>query len=99
MLLGRKTHTAGNSILYSVDYSNWLQEGESLSSGAVAMSADFTATVTDIVISEVRVTPSGDLIFRMAGGSADETFTLDVSIVNSRGEDKNDTVGFDVVDP
>lgn len=96
MLLGRKTHTAGNSILYSVDYSNWLQEGESLVSGTVALTAGVTATVT---ISEVRVTPSNDLVFRMAGGSADETFTLDVSIVNSRGEDKNDTVGFDVVDP
>lgn len=99
MLLGRKTHTAGNSILYSVDYSNWLLEGESLVSGTVELSADFTATVTDIAISEVRVTPSNDLVFRLAGGSANETFTLDVAIVNSRGEDKNDTVGFDVVAP
>ena len=96
MLLGRKTHTAGNSILYSVDYSMWLLEGESLASGTVALTAGVTATVT---ISEVRVTPSNELVFRMEGGVADETFTLDVAIVNSRDEEKNDTVGFDIVDP
>lgn len=99
MSLGRKAHGAGNRTRYITDYSDWLGEGESLVSGTAVLDPAFTATVTDIVISGVVVTPSGHLVFLLAGGSVSEVFTLDVQITNSRGEIKNDTCEFFVVAP
>lgn len=95
MLLGRKTHGAGNAILYELDYSNWLEQGESLLSGTVALDPAFTATVTDVTITGVVVTPSHRLVFLLSGGSANETFTLNVQVVTKNPtETKNDTIEF-----
>lgn len=100
MLLGRKNHTAGNETRFEIDYENWLESGETLSptGNTVALSAAFTATVTDVVISGIQVT-SNKIYFMLEGGSLNEVFTLDVHAVTSRGEEKNDTLGFTVVAP
>lgn len=93
--LGRKMHGAGNKTRYEIDYSNWLEPGESLLSGTVVLDPAFTATVTDIVISNVVVTPSQKLEFTMAGGSVSETFTLDVQTTTQNPtEIKNNTIEF-----
>lgn len=99
MQLGRKPHTAGNETWYGVDFSDWLEQGETLSAGTVALSDEFTATVTDIGITGVAVTPSGMLVFKMSGGSVDEVFTLDAQGVTSRDEIRNDTLEFFIVAP
>lgn len=99
-MLGSKQHTAGNGIMYEVDYSNWLLDGQSLLSGTVVLDPAFTATVKDITISAVAVTPSAKLLFKVAGGTVDETFTLDVQVVTQHPtETKNDQVSFRVVAP
>lgn len=99
-MLARRSHTAGNKTRYVLEYEDWLLPGETLVSGTVVLDPRFTATVTDTVISAVSVLPSkADLVFFLAGGSVDETFTLDVQITNSRGEIKNDTIDFFVVSP
>lgn len=98
-MLGQKAHTAGNKTRYMVDYSDWLEDGMALSTGTVVMDPKFTATVTDITITSVVVTPSNHVAFFMQGGSLNETFTLDVQVTDSRGEIKNDTLGFIVVAP
>lgn len=98
MLLGTKLHTAGNTRRFQIDYSNWLEEGESLSSGTVVKPPG--VALPDITLSPAAsVLNSTHLLFTMAGGSANEAFTLNVQITNSRGEVKNDTVGFTVVAP
>jgi hypothetical protein len=97
MLLGTKAHTAGNKTRYFVDYSVWLDEGVSLSSATVVLDPAFTATVTDITLTSVLCLPSHQVSFFMQGGSVNENFTLDVQVVDSRGEIKNDTLGFTVV--
>jgi hypothetical protein len=99
MNLGRRAHSAGDKTRYVVEYENWLLPGESLVSGTVELNAAFTATVTDIVISDVATNSSNELVFFLAGGSVDEVFTLDVQILDSRGEIKNDTVEFFVLAP
>jgi len=99
MLLGRRAHGAGDHIRYVVEYDNWLLPGESLVSGTVVLAPEFTATVTDVTIGTPVVNPSNELVFMMSGGSVDEIFTLDVQIVNSRGEIKNDTIEFFVTAP
>lgn len=99
-MLGSKQHVAGNAIWYEVDYSSWLEPGESLLSGTVVLDPAFTATVTDIVISGVVVTSSNKLLFKMSGGSANEVFTLDVQVVTQHPtETKNDTLSFSIVAP
>jgi hypothetical protein len=98
MLLGTKRHGAGNTTRYDIDYSNWLMDGESLLSATVVLDPAFTATVTDITISNVAVLPSHKLHFTLAGGSANEVFTLDVQTTTQNPtEIKKDTVAFTVV--
>jgi hypothetical protein len=95
MLLGRKMHGAGNKTRYEIDYSNWLEPGESLDSGTVVLDPEFTATVTDVVLTGVEVTPSHKLVFFMETGSVSESFTLDVQVITKNPtETKNDTVEF-----
>jgi hypothetical protein len=96
MLLAQKRHTAGNTIRYLVDYSDWLEQGETLTAGTVVMGLP---AVTDVTISEVTFTPEGHLIFFLAGGTLNEIFTLATQITDSRTEVKNDTIGFSVVAP
>jgi hypothetical protein len=99
MLLGRRAHGAGDEIRYVIEYENWLLPGESLTSGTVELNSEFTATVTDITITGVVVNSANELVFVLAGGSVEEIFTLDVQIVNSRDEVKNDTIEFFIVAP
>lgn len=99
MLLGQKAHTAGNKVRYEVDYSVWLEDGVSLTAATVVMDPKFTATVTDVTISGVAMLPSHQVVFFLQGGSVNETFTLDVQVIDSRAETKNDTLGFSVVAP
>lgn len=98
--LGTKNHTAGNDKIFKVDYSDWLPDGVTISgTPTVALSAIFTATVTDITITGVAALPSHQVTFMLSGGSVNEAFTLDVQVTDSRGEIKNDTLGFRVVAP
>lgn len=99
MFLGQKLHTAGNHTRYKIDYSNWLDDGVTLSNTAtVVLDPAFTATVTDVVISGIIVHPD-HLYFTLAGGAVNEAFTLDVQVTDSRTGIKNDTVGFQIVAP
>jgi hypothetical protein len=98
MLLGQKAHTVGNTIRYEVKYSDWLDEGVTLTNATVVLDPAFTATVKDVTISGVVHTAT-HVYFLLAGGSLNETFTLDVQATDSRLEIKNDTLGFQVVAP
>lgn len=99
MRLGKRTFTAGNRIRFTVDYDNWLEPGESLTGGTVALAAEFTATVTDITIEVPAINASRELVFYMEGGSVEEVFTLEVQVTTNRDETKVDTIDFVVVAP
>jgi hypothetical protein len=98
-ILGQKPFTAGNKTRYEIDYSDWLDDGVTLTTVTIVMDPKFTATVTDIVISGITVQLGHKAVFFLQGGSVNETFTLDVQATDSRTEIKNDTVGFTVVAP
>lgn len=98
MLLGNATHTVGNHIRYEIDYSDWLDDGVSLSGGAVVIAAQ-VPPITDITVGTVTVTPSHHLVFLLSGGSLNETFTLNVQATDSRSEVTNDTLWVNVVAP
>lgn len=95
-VLGRKQHTAGNTIRYAVDYSLWLDDGDTITGGVVTKDAA-SAAITDMTIGAVTVTPSQHLVFTVQGGSVNETLTIDVQATNSRGEVKKDTAILTVV--
>ena len=96
MNLGRKPFTVGNTTRFSVDYSQWLDEGVTLASGTAVKAA---GGPSDITVSAVTAAPSGKLYFTLAGGSLNENFTIAVSITDSRSEVKNDTCNFNCVAP
>ncbi len=100
MKLARKPHTVGDRIRYEIDYSNWLAEGDTLvdtdpSDVTVVVS---TEGIDDVTISDVQVMTQ-HLYFFVEGGSEGETFTVTVTITDSRGEVAIDTIDFFVVAP
>lgn len=99
MLIAQKIQTAGDKIRYELDYSNWLGEGMSLTSGTVILDPKNSPQPTDIVIGAPTVGSNTRLIFTVAGGSANEVFTVDVQAVDSRTEIKNDTISFRITPP
>lgn len=97
--LGRKVHGAGDTIRYVIEYDNWLLPGESLHPTDNTVELDPASTVLDVEITEVTTTPSNEIVFLLAGGSANEVFTLNVQATNSRDEVKNDTIEFFIAAP
>ena len=99
MLLGQKSLTAGNKRRFEIDYSDWLDEGVTLSAATVVLDPAFTATVTDVVISGVTVQYGNKVVFFVTATVVNETFTLDVQVTDTRTEIKNDTMKFTVLAP
>lgn len=95
MLLKTQAHVAGNRIRYVLDYNLWLVDGSTLKSGLVTGKA----LPADVVIDNVVTLPSGHLAFFLTGASLNETFTLDVQAMDSRGEVRYDTIDFFVTAP
>lgn len=100
MRIAQRFHGAGNKTRYYVDYSNWLDDGRTLSSSNGAFSAALAtdSTVTDVTIDQVSVTPDR-LYFWVSGGSINEAFTVQTQVTDTLGEIVNDTVDFTVVAP
>jgi hypothetical protein len=92
MLLGSKTHTAGDSRRWIVDYSRWL---------------DNTATITTVNLSSSSTTGTVDagkvqgkeVIFHISGGTVGETSTVTLTMTDSFQNVKKDTLKFTVVAP
>lgn len=95
MLMRSIAHAAGNHIRYEIDYSDWLREGDTLTTVTVVM--DPTTPTADVVISGILVAQGHKAFFMLAGGSVNETFTLDVQATDSRGEITNDTIKFTII--
>jgi len=97
MVLGQKSHTAGDTIRYLVDYTRWLDEGISLTAVTIALAPGSPADVT--LSGALLLTQHNRVAFVITGGSVNENFTVAVQITDSRNEVKNDTCLFTVVAP
>lgn len=93
MQLGQLPFTVGNKTRYRIDYDFWLEEDESLTTTAV------TVDVADVTISGVLVNPDKTVTFFAEGATVSDLFTVSIQTFNSRTEEKNDTILFNVVDP
>lgn len=92
MLLGSKTHTAGDSRRWTVDYDRWLDNTATIEQCDVDSSSE-TCTVGQITILGHQVN------FFLSGGSANERLMLSLVMTDNFGNIKNDTIAFTVVAP
>lgn len=97
MLIGSRQHGAGNTTRYEVEYCYWLEKGRTLQD--VGFSAVLVAGApADVAISAVSVT-AHRLYFFIAGGSVNETFTVQVQVTDTLNEEVVDTIDFTVAAP
>lgn len=98
-LLANKQHTAGGRKRWRLSYEDWLEEGVTVTSVAVTLT-DVTATpLVGATVDTTSVDPEGHVIFWTNGGVVNEVFTINVSMTDSTGGVKKDTIGFTVVAP
>jgi hypothetical protein len=91
-LLHSKSHTAGDTRRYTVDYSDWLDNPATITQcTALSSSADCTVNNTRVLGEEV--------VFFLAGGVQGEQLTVLMTMSDTDGNIKNDTIAFTVVAP
>jgi hypothetical protein len=93
MLLASKRHTAADTTLWTVSYSQWLANAATIVSADVS-SSSLTCTVDPDVVILGR-----ELQFLLTGGAAGETLTVSLAMTDSLGNIKHDSVSFTVVAP
>ena len=87
MRLGRFTKTPVERKRYAIDYSQWLDTGETVSSFV------FTTTPSDLVVNAGSLdTTSTILTYFVSGGTDGQQYALDVRITTSGGQIKEDTI-------
>ena len=90
MLLRSDTHTIGDVIRWRVNYKRWLDNSASISVGAVS-SSSATLTVSNVSVHGFEI------IFFVSGGALNETATLTLTMTDSFGNVKHDTINLTVV--
>lgn len=109
-LLAQKTHTAGNRKRWRISYGGFaagddmivtapLDDGVTVTSVVVALADVTIAPLTGATVDTTSVDPEGHVIFWTNGGVVNEVFTINVSMTDSIGGVRKDTVGFTVVAP
>ena len=87
MKLGRFNKTPVERKRYAIDYSQWLDTGETVSSFTLA------ASPTGMTVDGSSLdTTNTILTYFMSGGTDGQQYTLDVRITTSGGQIKEDTV-------
>lgn len=97
--LAQKTHTAGGRKRWRISYEDWLEEGVTVTSAAVTLTDVTIAPLTGATVDTTSVDPEGHVIFWTNAGVVNEVFTINVTMTDSIGGIKKDTVSFTVVAP
>lgn len=93
MLLGSKSHTVGDTKVWTVDFSRWL------ANTATIQTITVTSSSTTCTISPAPVVLGQQIQFILTGGVLGETPTVSLKMVDSFGNTKNDTIAFCVLAP
>ena len=97
MQLSNQNITTGDIRRYQIDYTPFLQEGETIISFTLGLTpATATSTVNSLGNSFLDVSETQLYLF-VTGGNVNENFTVTVQIVTNYGETVNDTIAFSVV--
>jgi hypothetical protein len=92
MLLGSKQHTEGDTRLWTVNYSRWLDADAAVQTATV-QSSSATCTVDDVTVLGPEVK------FLLVGGTLSEQLTVTLEMTDNVGNIKTDTIKFTVVAP
>jgi hypothetical protein len=90
MLLGSKTHTAGDRRRWTVQYGYWLANTAVIDQIDIQSSSP-TCTVEDPIILGT------DVVFFLVGGTLNEQVTVTLTMTDDLGNVKTDTIKFTVV--
>ena len=97
MSLGRYIKTPAERKRYAINYSDWLETGETVSSYS------FSVTPTTSPVCEVDASSLTDsdttIVFFLNGGIDGQRYVVNVQMTTSGGQVKEDTIQFDVRDP
>lgn len=98
MKLGRFIKTPAERKRYSLDYSEWLDTGETVTGATFAITP--TGTATPLVVDASSISASGtEVVYFVNYGTDGTTYTLDVVVTTSGGQTKEDQVLFSVREP
>jgi hypothetical protein len=92
MRLGKFVKAPNERKRYSIDYDDWLDTGETISSVV------FTVDPADELAIASSSISSRSLAMFIEGGDANQTYSVTVQITTSLGQIKEDTVTFAVRD-
>jgi hypothetical protein len=89
-MLASRTHTAGNTIRWKIDYSRWLDNAAQIADIAIT-SSSMTCLATNPQILGRQV------VFFLTGGTVNEQVTISLRMTDTLANVKNDTLQFTVV--
>lgn len=87
------TQTTGERKRYTLDYSDWLDTGELVSTVTYAVTP---VTASPVVVNGTSTTDSGG-IFYMSGGLVDRRYEILITMTSSQGQIKQDEVTLHIV--
>lgn len=94
MKLGRFIKAPGETKRYSIDYTNWLDSGETVTSVTYAVSD------AALVVSNTSINPSGVLaVFYVSAGTSGVVYEVTVTATTSASQVKQDVVQYTIQDP
>jgi hypothetical protein len=89
-LLGSRQHTVADTKRWTVDYTDWLDNAAAIDTIDV-QSDSLTCTIGEHTVDGPTV------IFFLVGGSLNERLTVTLTMTDSFGNIKHDTIAFTVV--
>ena len=93
MLLAAKTHTVGDARRWTIDYARWL------ANTATIASVTLTSSSTSLTLQPTPSVLGDQVVFFLVGGTLGERVTVTVTMTDSLGNIKHDTLSFTVVAP
>lgn len=98
MLLDKLFKQPAERLSYEVDYSAWLQDGETLVSKVFAVTQNAGGTpVSPLLVDASSILPGGtSLVIFVSHGDLNASYTIDVKATTSTGQVKEDTIFYSV---
>lgn len=95
--IGKFLKASGERKRYIVDYSDWLDEGETVQS--VSFDIDGEQDYPVVVDGYVLTDDSLGVSFFVSAGTTDQTYEILITVETTGGQVKEDAVLFQIVDP
>jgi hypothetical protein len=92
MILGSRTHTAGDVIRWVVNYDYWLDNA------ATVEQIDITSNSATCTVGNISIL-GREIVFFLSGGIVNEQVVLSLVMTDNLGNIKNDSIAFTVVAP